>query len=321
MYFPIIRGKQYDLLGVKELCQDGLLEQDIIPIIEPVVIIPTLCDTLELFIERKRQIGLVINPTVGTYYEEIEEKTENYKKYYDRIENCMESKYILDVYIMSETYEEDLETIKENYDLDKLIILCKDSILLENKYMINFIKENKIKYLLVPESVRLKRIFSDSKLVVTKDSFKKRTPNKEYLNYEDEYFSDYVYIYQNERYFGFSDYTVIGEEYESGGFSPYAVSLHITYEDNNMDTGLKDIRIKHFTSDSNDTNKFVQAKYGEASQKLFNWFKENEDNLLVTDGLKELIEIHEEGKFKGLGYPKKLSIKHHIELMGKIDNN
>ena len=42
MYFPYFRGRQYELLALKELATKKLISSAIVPIIEPVKIIPAL---------------------------------------------------------------------------------------------------------------------------------------------------------------------------------------------------------------------------------------------------------------------------------------
>ena len=41
MYFPYLRGRQYELLALRELAQDGLLGSHVIPVIEPLKITST----------------------------------------------------------------------------------------------------------------------------------------------------------------------------------------------------------------------------------------------------------------------------------------
>ena len=51
MYFPYVRGRQYELLALKELVSGGLLSDKIIPIVEPVKLSPTLINTMAEFIK------------------------------------------------------------------------------------------------------------------------------------------------------------------------------------------------------------------------------------------------------------------------------
>lgn len=49
MYYPYLRGKQFDLLALKESVNRGLLSKRIEPIIEPVRDSATLKGVVELF--------------------------------------------------------------------------------------------------------------------------------------------------------------------------------------------------------------------------------------------------------------------------------
>jgi len=49
MYFPYLRGRQYELLALKELAKAGLVGKSVIPVIEPVKASSTLNGTLAEF--------------------------------------------------------------------------------------------------------------------------------------------------------------------------------------------------------------------------------------------------------------------------------
>lgn len=44
MYFPYFRGRQYELLALKELASQKLISKSVIPVIEPITIILRLTD-------------------------------------------------------------------------------------------------------------------------------------------------------------------------------------------------------------------------------------------------------------------------------------
>lgn len=46
MYFPYLRGRQYELIALRELLANNKLGNNVIPIIEPVRLSPTLISTL-----------------------------------------------------------------------------------------------------------------------------------------------------------------------------------------------------------------------------------------------------------------------------------
>ena len=49
MYFPYFRGRQYELLALKELASQKLISESIIPIVEPIKQIPALKNALKAF--------------------------------------------------------------------------------------------------------------------------------------------------------------------------------------------------------------------------------------------------------------------------------
>lgn len=65
MYFPYFRGRQYELLALKELASQKLISESIIPIVEPIKQIPALKNALKAFNDTGLPIGIIVNPEVG----------------------------------------------------------------------------------------------------------------------------------------------------------------------------------------------------------------------------------------------------------------
>ena len=49
MYFPYLRGRQFELIALRELVEKGVLSSRIVPIIEPVKLSSTLIKTIETY--------------------------------------------------------------------------------------------------------------------------------------------------------------------------------------------------------------------------------------------------------------------------------
>ncbi|MFM1676678.1 sce7725 family protein, partial [Streptococcus mutans] len=64
MYFPYLRGRQYELIALRELLENDRLSKIVVPIIEPVKLSSTLINTLEEFKNKNRQCSLILNPAV-----------------------------------------------------------------------------------------------------------------------------------------------------------------------------------------------------------------------------------------------------------------
>lgn len=97
--------------------------------------------------------------------------------------------------------------------------------------------------------------------------------------------------------------------YQETGFAPYAVAIHIVYFDND-----KSLRIKHFVSDSNDDITDPAGKFQEALYKLILWNKEKK---IDTVAMNIFEDLYSREAYPGLGTVKKLSIMHHLELIGQ----
>ena len=61
MYFPYFRGRQYELLALKELAAKSLISSFVVPVIEPVKIIPALNNSLAAFQAASLPVALVLN--------------------------------------------------------------------------------------------------------------------------------------------------------------------------------------------------------------------------------------------------------------------
>lgn len=59
MYFPYLRGRQYELLALRELIGNDKLSDKIIPVIEPVKITSTLLSTIKAFTDNNKNLSLL----------------------------------------------------------------------------------------------------------------------------------------------------------------------------------------------------------------------------------------------------------------------
>lgn len=95
MYYPYLRGRQYELIALREMIEHGLLAQCIVPIIEPVKASPTLLSTIQMFVESKSKVVVIQNPLAGSFMAAIS-RDENYKEKY---ETLIKSEYIIPAFI------------------------------------------------------------------------------------------------------------------------------------------------------------------------------------------------------------------------------
>lgn len=312
MYYPYIRGRQYELLALKELVSQNRLSANITPIIEPVKFSPTLIGTLEEFTKAKHQLMFIENPQVGSFREEYEQCiTENNYTRYQKTRNARtdsDEKIIQKIYLFTDSLPDELN----GKDFTSLTLINTNP-----AYLAKFAEiysTSKAELVFRPDEGHIRRISDrhSKKKVILGDYFVKQERNSDYSKITDELFSEDHLYFKDENYVGFSDYSVIGSSYFEGGFAPFAVAIHIVYFD--IDKRLK---IKHFVSSSNDDIQNPAGKFHEALKELKQWTETDLGKKNITPSIQQFLEYYDNGAYPGLGTAKKLSLMHHLELMGQ----
>lgn len=300
MYFPYLRGRQFELIAVRQLLEMELIHENVIPIIEPIKLTPTLTKTLSLYVEKNKEIVLIHNPKVGSFNIEIE-KENNIKDKYNSLllEDC-----IIKGHIINEKTIEDMDSLsKLGVGRHEMLTILQDRDCLD-LYRAVF-SDTSARFNLISDERVFRRSIKNNKVLLD-DKYNKLARNADYLN-KDEFFSEDHLFYSDEGYKGFSDYSIVGSDYTESGFAPFSVAIHIVYFDE-----YKNLRIVHFVSDSNDDIQDPGGKFYEAVSKLYKWQKGTSMN---TYALSEFVKHYKDETYPGLGTVKKLSIMHHIELM------
>lgn len=71
MYFPYLRGRQFELIAIREMIEKNLINDKVIPIIEPVKASSTFLKTIEVSKEHDKALAIIVNPKVGNFIKEI----------------------------------------------------------------------------------------------------------------------------------------------------------------------------------------------------------------------------------------------------------
>lgn len=309
MYHPYIRGKQFELIGIRELA-DSLLASNslkIAPIIEPVRDSSTLKTTLDSLVSNNINFTLIVNPLVGTFKDP--------ERIFEVVRQSVGDSINFQIGVIfhkDSNHEKAIEVLSNNNDIIPAIsiihneafenvnsILERYEDLFEIKYNIINIKEIRRK--------RYYRNFDKKTCIELDDYFISQDRNSDYLKLGESNFSEEHLFYKEDGYVGFSDFLSIGDQYSETGFLPYAVAIHLSYAN---DSGV--IKIKHFVSDSNDDPSDVAGKFAEALDKLIEWCN---DTNYTSIAVEQYREYHRKGHFPGLGTLKKLSLMNHIELV------
>lgn len=311
MYFPYLRGRQFELIALRELLENNLIGKNIIPIIEPIKPTSTFFNTVGTYMLRERSIAVIHNPQVGNFNGDIN-SMEKKKQLIDDLEEIYNNDYVLSSHIMNENSEQQVdELLQPEKKVDDLMVIHKNIDYIESYEGI--FSTQYPRYVLIQDETSFRRKIK-ANTVLLSDPFKhhKRKRNADYLDAPGGIFSEEHLFYKDEKHLGFSDYSIAGEEFTEGGFAPFAVAIHIVYFDKE-----KRLCIKHFTSKTNDDIRDPAGKFGEALKKLVQWYSEMDEEKVNTYAMNEFISHYKNGTYPALGTVKKLSIMHHIELISK----
>ncbi|MGB0880683.1 MAG: sce7725 family protein [Polaribacter sp.] len=308
MYFPYLRGKQFELIALREL--SGFMSSrraKLSPVIEPVKDSSTLKSTLKELAEKNINFNFVINPRVGNfqnlYTELLEVLKENLSDY---------SNFQLSIIIDKKTQQgiQELLAFTNSIDINHKGYTLIHTSEIEKSYIDQLNSNLDIKYNLIyfsKTSRRYYREFNQETRVSLDDYFRKLDRNADYLQVPVSDFSEEYKYYNVDNFVGFSDFLTIGDIYSESGFLPRAVAIHLSYIENDK------IKIRHFTSDSNQDSSDIGGKFAEALQKLVDWC--NAKDITETKGIEMFKDLHNRGHFPGLGSIKKISTINHIELI------
>lgn len=311
MYQPYIRGKQFELIGIRELVKPvlSLNNAKVSPIIEPVRDSSTLKTTLKELADNNVNFTIIVNPQVGTFKDSgnifniLREAVGHYNNY--QIGVIFHNKIIHEKAInILQKFSKQIPSLSiihnaEFSDISEIITSYKNQFTV--KYNVINLKLTSRRYF---------RNFEESTRIELEDNFKSQIRNSDYLKIDESTFSEEHLYFKSEGFIGFSDYLAIGEEYSETGFLPYAVAIHLSYA--SLDGKIK---VKHFVSDSNEDTSDIAGKFAEALKKLIDWCNINKYDSIAV---KEYRDLYDKEHFPGLGTLKKLSLMNHIDLVLKL---
>lgn len=307
MYHPYLRGKQNELIAVRESAK-LMADCSFVPIIEPVKeSLNNLKRTVEAVVEAKGKAIIVINPSHGYFSNDR-----------DSLLNFLFTNFA------------DQDTIyagillKNSMSVDDVIGRCDASS--DHSHALihaGFSEAKDLALELGEQSKSLLHIFFEAdcgKLyqrhfkqgtrILVRDGFQSRR-NREYPPIE--LFSDlHVTFEEEEGMNGFGDFLIVGDEFSETGGPAYAVAIHLTFIDSDKDDAMY---VYHFVSDRQDTPMDPAGKFAEALDKLITRLSQPNSKVQETNAVAEFRELHSRGHFPGLGFIKKLSMQHHIETL------
>jgi hypothetical protein len=306
MYHPYFRGKQYELITIRETAK-LLAESNFVPIIEPVKeALGGLERTLKAICDARGKAIVVVNPYHGDHRENGIGISALLQHGY--LGNEAIGVGILlreDITVMeamaccARHQDHHLTLIHAGFTQAKALAEALDSALITTPDVFFEAHCGKL----------YRKHFQGTDRILLRDGFQRRR-NRDHP--EVERFSDLHLTYQEEGMNGFGDFLVVGDDYSEAGGPAYAIAIHLTFIDPDQDDAMF---IYHFVSTRKDTPTDPAGKFAEALEKMINKLESGTSKLYETAAVREFRELHAKGHFPGLGYVKKLSMKHHIETL------
>jgi hypothetical protein len=152
--------------------------------------------------------------------------------------------------------------------------------------------------------------FKHAAPILLEDFFVRQVKNESYP--AREFFTDFHKRHRVEGFAGFGDFLMVGNQYAESGGAAYAVAIHLTNREQ-----ADEIWIRHFVSDRTKGTADTPGKFLEALRKAVRFIRSSE-NWRMTEGCREFIALEKNQHFPGLGFVKKISMKHHMELMAGV---
>ena len=316
MYFPFLRGKQFELKALKDFFEENPKSGLIVPIIEPVNKSNRALESALVSLRSgNHPYALIMNPCEGDF----KHRNVRFTLPEENREMFVQDNSWIPAFLCNASSLNSVEVSLNSGAYNQAMLVFPTGIDLDDEVVTRLVNHENVSYVVVcfptTPSPRVKRLLLSTRkhIVYMEDCFITRKRNADYALHEDEFFSSAFSYYRDEGYYGFADYTALSSEVNDGGMLPYALAIHLTYKKSE-----DEINIRHFVSVTNYDQTNIRGKFQEAAMKISPFF---EGRKPITRTVRELIQRADDSNgYPGLGYLKKLSVKNHLELVGVLIN-
>ena len=312
MYHPYLRGKQNELLVVREYAE-LIQESGFVPVIEPVKkSFRGLRSAISSVQEVEGRAIVVLNPSVGELQND-----------HDAVLNFIAHEEVFNQPVIPGimlTLDTTLDQVRT------LLVSCRDADSIAFVHA-GFADAGSLRRAIDNIGKPIKHLFFDHKCgilyraqfatqnnassILILDGYQRKRNSDYSLS---EWYADIHLTYAMQKADGFGDFLIVGDEYFESGGPAYAVAIHISYIDPDDQDQM---HIYHFVSDTNDSPVDPAGKFMEALTKLIAMVARPDTFIYDTKAVREFRELFRKRHYPGLGYVKKLSMAHHIETLSK----
>ena len=307
MYFPLLRGKQYELIALKEFAEANPGNRYLCPIIEPVRVLPdALVRAANVLSSNGISYCIVLNPEKGDFA--VETNRFEITDFLHRFDDIPTKP--IPAFIADGKSKAVLELIDQN-GLQGVMVIFEDTFDTENANDVALCNLDAVSYVVCgtvdSRSNRRFLMRTGKNIIRLDDNFVVRKPNTAYRDCTEDFYTEEPFYYTNDNFYGFADYCVLPKAFVEGGVTPTAVAIHMTYRKRD-----DAIWVRHFVSDEDFDIRSVRDKFGNAADKVVAFYH----NVTPTNAAQWLIQNSD--RYPGLGVLKKITMKNHLELISNI---
>jgi len=309
MYHPYFRGKQFDLLCIREMAPI-FKDAGFCPIIEPVRdVLGGLNRALDAVVEADGQAIVIVNPHHGDLSSSGAPLSDLLREKYLDLPGISAG-----ILLKHDTSTAEALKYRQNHAAHSPVLIHAgfgEAKILAEK-MGKQAKDQSHVFFEKFCGKLYQKHFSGGNRILLRDGFERKKRNRDYELLEP--FSDLHATFQDEGMDGFGDFLIVGDEYSETGGPAYDVAIHLTFIDPDQDNSML---IYHFVSERQDKPAPTDpaGKFAEALAKMMKVLNKSNSKVLETSAVKEFRELYRQGHFPGLGHVKKLSMNHHIETL------
>lgn len=309
MYHPYFRGKQYELITIRELAP-RMAASRFVPIIEPVKeTLGGLKRSLDAVCAARGQAVVIINPQHGDLADDGEGIVQ-------LLGDGFSERREIEIGILlreDSSIAEVREFIRRHRDAPTAFIHAGFSDAARLAAALDERAQHGRHVFFEPLCGKLyRKHFAGANRILLRDGFQKRR-NADHPPLE--IFSDLPVTYEDEGMNGFGDFLTVGDEYSESGGPAYAVAIHLTFMDPDKENQMF---IYHFVSRRKDTPTDPAGKFLEALEAMMERLAAPQSRIFESSAVTEFRALYEKRHFPGLGYVKKLSMNHHIETIANF---
>ena len=290
MYHPYFRGKQYELITIREMAS-VMAAAGFQPIIEPVRDdLSGLHKALGAVVDKHGRAIVIVNPRHGELSGAGEPLTQLLKEEFSQLtisagillREGMSTPEVLECYDFHKDHTPVF--IHAGFAEAKSLAQKLGKAGNEQHHVFDEARCGKL----------YQRHFAGAHRVLLRDGFVRKQRNADYLFIEP--FSDLHATYEDEGMAGFGDFLIVGDDFIEGGGPAYAVAIHLTFINADQDDTMQ---VYHFISETRDNPLDPAGKFAEALEKMIETLERPNSHVFETEAVKEFRALHKEGHFPG----------------------